>query len=74
MRRAGQGCQDPAAFIDRRGLWSQGSSGEMSSELGLEPWGDSPGLVVWGACGGGLGKDRNAKGSLRAPGEVEPWI
>ena len=48
----------------------------MSSELGLEPWGDSPGLVVWGACGGGLGKDGNAKGSLGAPppGEVEPWI
>lgn len=51
------------AFRDRRGLWSQGSSGEMSSELGLEPWSGSPGLGVWGACGGGgLGKDRKAKG------------
>lgn len=50
------------AFRDRRGLWSQGSSGEMSSELGLEPWSGSPGLGVWGACGGGgLGKDRKAK-------------
>lgn len=55
------------AFRDGRGLWSQGSSGEMSSELALESWGGSPGLGAWGVCGGGLGKDRNAKGSLGSP-------
>ena len=33
----------------------------------MEPWGGSPGLGVWGACGGGLGKDRKAKGSLGGP-------